>query len=275
MRYFARASLRHDWAICPPMHGKPWRKPPPRSPGARIWRKRAKQRPVAAMGNAAGARRQRVGGWNPSTNVWQANITPAAPVVWPLEVAAGVPFLMLTLAASSHPFRRCSKAPSARAVICCAPSHRRCCYSADYAFAFAYRQQLAREETSATGSKLPRVIPILGGLLAGSNDAMGCSACCCCWNPACRFWRRCHWPARASPIRCCAPDSRARRRRWPTTGQDRRNLASLRRGGRCRRDGLFASGEAAGRLDDVIRHQPASGMPGWNCKWDTLAEWAP
>jgi type II secretory pathway component PulF len=141
--------------------------------------------------------------------------------------------------------------------------------------AFAYRQQLARE-TGAAWAKLLLAIPVLGGLLARQQRRDGLFSLLLLLESGVPILEA--LPLAGKSI--ADPLLRARFAGAAAALADGRSgvAETLNRYGVVDDAGavaLFASGEAAGRLDDVIRHQLRQWDAQLELQWDTLAEWLP
>ena len=141
--------------------------------------------------------------------------------------------------------------------------------------AFAYRQQLARE-TGATWAKLLLAIPVLGGLLARQQRRDGLFGLLLLLGSGIPILEA--LPLAGKSI--ADPLLRARfAGAAAALANGRSGVAeTLNRYGVVDDAGavaLFASGEAAGRLDEVIHHQLRLWDAQLELQWDTLAEWLP
>jgi len=141
--------------------------------------------------------------------------------------------------------------------------------------AFAYRQQLARE-TGATWAKLLLAIPVLGGLLARQQRRDGLFSLLLLLESGVPILQA--LPLAGKSV--ADPLLRARFAGAAAALADGRSAVAetLNRYGVVDDPGavaLFASGETAGRLDDVIRHQIRQWDAQLELRWDTLAEWLP
>ncbi|MEZ5579823.1 MAG: type II secretion system F family protein [Candidatus Competibacteraceae bacterium] len=187
------------------------------------------------------------------------------------------PFLMLTLASFVAPFPALFQGTiGAGGYLLRAIAPPLLLFSGLRFLAFAYRQQLAREETSATRSKLLRVIPILGGLLARQQRRDGLFSLLLLLESGVPILEA--LPLAGKSV--ADPLLRARFAGAAAALADNRSgiAETLHRYGVVDDAGataLFASGEAAGRLDDVIRHQLRQWDARLELQWDTLAEWVP
>ncbi len=167
------------------------------------------------------------------------------------------PFLMLTLASFVAPFPALFQGTIG-------------------AGGYLLRAIAPREETSATGSKLLRVIPILGGLLARQQRRDGLFSLLLLLESGVPVLEA--LPLAGKSV--ADPLLRARFAGAAAALADNRSgiAETLHRYGVVDDAGataLFASGEAAGRLDDVIRHQLRQWDTQLELQWDTLAEWVP
>lgn len=141
--------------------------------------------------------------------------------------------------------------------------------------AFAYRQQLARE-TGATWAKLLLAIPVLGGLLARQQRRDGLFSLLLLLESGVPILEA--LPLAGKSV--ADPLLRARFAGAAAALADGRSAVAetLHRYGVVDDPGavaLFASGEAAGRLDEVIGHQVRQWDAQLELRWDTLAEWLP
>ncbi len=141
--------------------------------------------------------------------------------------------------------------------------------------ALAYRQQLARE-TGATWARLLLAIPVLGGLLARQQRRDGLFSLLLLLESGVPVLEA--LPLAGKSV--ADPLLRARFAGAAAALTDGRSgvAETLHRYGVVDDAGataLFASGEAAGRLDEVIRHQLRQWDARLELQWDTLAEWAP
>lgn len=141
--------------------------------------------------------------------------------------------------------------------------------------ALAYRQQLARE-TGATWARLLLAIPVLGGLLARQQRRDGAFSLLLLLESGVPILEALPLAGRS----VADPLLRARfAAAAAALAADRSAVAeTLYRYGVVDDAGavaLFASGEAAGRLDEVIRHQLRQWDAQLELQWDTLAEWIP
>ncbi len=186
------------------------------------------------------------------------------------------PFLILTLATFVAPFPALFQgAIGAGGYLLRAIAPPLLLYGGLRFLAFAYRQQLARE-TSATGSKLLLAIPVLGGLLARQQRRDGLFSLLLLLESGVPVLE-------ALPLAGKSVADPLLRARFAgaavALADDRSEIAeTLHRYGVVDDAGataLFASGEAAGRLDEVIRHQLRQWDARLELQWDTLAEWAP
>lgn len=141
--------------------------------------------------------------------------------------------------------------------------------------AFAYRQQRARE-TGATWAKLLLAIPVFGGLLARQQQRDGVFSLLLLLESGVPILEALPLAGRS----VADPLLRARFAAAAAALADERSAVAetlYRYGVVDDADAvaLFAGGEAAGRLDEVIHHQ----LPQWDAQlelqWDTLAEWIP
>ena len=141
--------------------------------------------------------------------------------------------------------------------------------------AFGYRQQLARE-TGATWAKLLRAIPVLGGLLARQQRRDGVFGLLLLLESGVPILE-------ALPLAGKSVADPLLRARFAgaaaALAEGRSGVAeTLNRYGVVDdpdTTALFASGEMAGRLDEVIRHQIRRWDAQLELQWDTLAEWLP
>ena len=141
--------------------------------------------------------------------------------------------------------------------------------------AFAYRQQLARE-TSVAWARLMLAVPVLGALLARQQRRDGLFGLLLLLESGVPILE-------ALPLAGQGVADPLLRARYRAAAQalargDRSVAETLDRYGVAGDPGasaLFASGEAAGRLDQVIRHQLRQWDHRLELQWDTLAEWAP
>lgn len=141
--------------------------------------------------------------------------------------------------------------------------------------AFAYRQQLARE-TGATRTRLLRATPLLGGLLARQQQRDGLFGLWLLLESGVPILEA--LPLAGQSV--ADPLLRARFTRAAAALADGRSgvAETLNRYGVVNDPGvvaLFASGETAGRLDEVIRHQLRQWDAQLEAQWDTLGEWLP
>jgi type II secretory pathway component PulF len=141
--------------------------------------------------------------------------------------------------------------------------------------AFAYRQQLARQ-TGATWAKLLLALPVLGGLLARQQRRDGLFSLLLLLESGVPILEA--LPLAGKSI--ADPLLRARFAGAAAALADGRSgvAETLNRYGvvdDASATALFASGEAAGRLDDVICHQVRQWDAQLELQWDTLAEWLP
>ena len=141
--------------------------------------------------------------------------------------------------------------------------------------AFAYSQQLARE-TGATWAKLLLAIPVLGGLLARQQRRDGLFSLLLLLESGVPILEA--LPLAGKSV--ADPLLRARFAGAAAALADGRSgvAETLNRYGVVDDPGataLFASGEASGRLDEVIRHQVRQWDAQLELQWDTLAEWLP
>ena len=141
--------------------------------------------------------------------------------------------------------------------------------------ALAYRQQLARE-TGATWAKLLLAIPVLGGLLARQQRRDGLFSLLLLLESGVPILEA--LPLAGKSV--ADPLLRARFAGAAAALADDRSAVAetLNRYGVVDDRGaaaLFASGEVAGRLDEVIRHQLRQWDAQLDRQWDTLAEWLP
>lgn len=141
--------------------------------------------------------------------------------------------------------------------------------------ALAYRQQLARE-TSATWTRLLLAIPVLGGLLARQQRRDGVFSLLLLLESGVPILEALPLAGRS----VADPLLRARFAAAAAALVDGRSAVAetLGRYGVVDDAGtvaLFASGETAGRLDQVIRHQLRQWDTQLELQWDTLAEWIP
>lgn len=141
--------------------------------------------------------------------------------------------------------------------------------------AFAYRQQLARE-TGATWAKLLLAIPVLGGLLARQQRRDGVFGLLLLLESGVPILE-------ALPLAGKSVADPLLRARFAgaaaALAEGRSGVAeTLNRYGVVDdpdTTALFASGEMAGRLDEVIRHQIRRWDAQLELRWDALAEWLP
>ncbi len=141
--------------------------------------------------------------------------------------------------------------------------------------AFAYRRQLARE-TGAAWARLLRAIPVLGGLLARQQQRDGLFGLWLLLESGVPVLEA--LPLAGKSV--ADPLLRARFTRAAAALADGRSgvAETLNRYGVVDDSGavaLFASGETAGRLDEVIRHQLRQWDVQLESQWDTLGEWLP
>lgn len=141
--------------------------------------------------------------------------------------------------------------------------------------ALAYRQQLARE-TGATWAKLLLAIPVLGGLLARQQQRDGLFGLLLLLESGVPILEA--LPLAGKSV--ADPLLRARFAGAAAALADGRSAVAetLNRYGvvdDASATALFASGEAAGRLDEAIRHQIRQWDAQLELQWDTLAEWLP
>jgi type II secretory pathway component PulF len=141
--------------------------------------------------------------------------------------------------------------------------------------AFAYRQQLARE-TGAAWARLLLAIPILGGLLARQQRRDGVFSLQLLLESGVPILEALPLAGRS----VAGPLLRARFAGAAAALADGRSAVAetLNRYGVVDDPGavaLFASGETAGRLDEVLRHQVRQWDAQLDLQWDTLAEWLP
>ena len=140
---------------------------------------------------------------------------------------------------------------------------------------FAYRRQLARE-TGVMWSRLLLAIPVLGGVLARQQRRDGLLVLLLLLESGVPILE-------ALPLAghgVADPLLRARYGAAARALADQRSsvATTLERYGVIGDAGaasLFTSGEAAGRLDEVIRHQLRQWDGQLALQWDTLAEWVP
>jgi type II secretory pathway component PulF len=140
---------------------------------------------------------------------------------------------------------------------------------------FAYRQQLARE-TGVMWSRLLLAIPVLGGVLARQQRRDGLLVLLLLLESGVPILEA--LPLAGQGV--ADPLLRARYLAAARALTDQRSsvAVTLERYGVVGDAGaasLFASGEAAGRLDEVIRHQLRRWDGQLALQWDTLAEWVP
>ena len=141
--------------------------------------------------------------------------------------------------------------------------------------AFAYRRQLARE-TGTAWAKLLRAIPVLGGLLAQQQRRDGLFGLLLLLESGVPILEA--LPLAGKSV--ADPLLRARFAGAAAALADGRSAVAetLSRYGVVDdpdATALFASGEAAGRLDQVLRHQIRRWDARLELRWDTLAEWLP
>lgn len=141
--------------------------------------------------------------------------------------------------------------------------------------AFVYRQQLARE-TGATWANLLLAIPVLGGLLARQQRRDGLFSLLLLLESGVPILEA--LPLAGKSV--ADPLLRARFAGAAAALANGRSAVAetLSRYGVVDDPGavaLFASGEAAGRLDEVIHHQLRLWDAQLELQWDTLAEWLP
>ncbi|MDG4555109.1 MAG: type II secretion system F family protein [Candidatus Competibacter sp.] len=141
--------------------------------------------------------------------------------------------------------------------------------------AFAYRQQLARE-TGVTWARLLLAMPVLGGLLARQQRRDGLFSLLLLLESGVPILDA--LPLAGKSV--ADPLLRARFAGAAAALADERSgiADTLQRYGvvdDASATALFASGEAAGRLDEVIRHQLRQWDAQLELRWDTLAEWVP
>ncbi|QQS54153.1 MAG: type II secretion system F family protein [Candidatus Competibacteraceae bacterium] len=186
------------------------------------------------------------------------------------------PFLILTLASFVAPFPALFQgAIGAGGYLLRAIAPPLLLYGGLRLLAFAYRQQLARE-TGAAWAKLLLAIPVLGGLLARQQQRDGLFSLLLLLESGVPVLE-------ALPLAGKSVADPLLRARFAgaaaALADDRSGIAeTLHRYGVVDDAGataLFASGEAAGRLDEVIRHQLRQWDARLELQWDTLAEWAP
>lgn len=140
---------------------------------------------------------------------------------------------------------------------------------------FTYRRQQARE-TGATWARLVLAIPVLGGLLAWQQRRDGLFGLLLLLESGVPILEALPLAGQA----VADPLLRARYLAAAKALADQRSSVAeaLERHGVVGDPGaaaLFLSGEAAGRLDEVIRHQLRQWDIRLELQWDTLAEWAP
>ncbi len=186
------------------------------------------------------------------------------------------PFLILTLASLVAPFPALFQGTiGAGGYLLRAIAPPLLLYGGLRFLACAYRQQLARE-TGATWAKLLPAIPVLGGLLARQQRRDGLFSLLLLLESGVPVLD-------ALPLAGKSVADPLLRARFAgaaaALADDRSGIAEiLHRYGVVDDAGataLFASGEAAGRLDEVIRHQLRQWDARLELQWDTLAEWAP
>lgn len=139
----------------------------------------------------------------------------------------------------------------------------------------AYRQSLARE-TSTVWAKLLLAIPVLGSLLARQQRRDGMFSLLLLLESGVPILQA--LPLAGKSV--ANPLLRARFAAAAAALADGRSAVAetLSRYGIVDDAGatlLFASGEAAGRLDEMIRHQIRLWDVQLESQWDTLAEWVP
>ena len=150
-------------------------------------------------------------------------------------------------------------------------------YGGLWLLAFAYRQQLARE-TSVAWARLMLAIPILGGLLARQQRRDGLFGLLLLLESGVPILEALPLPLAGQGVADPLLRARYRAAAQALAKGDPSVAATLDRYGVVGDPGasaLFASGEAAGRLNQVIRHQLHQWDHRLELQWDTLAEWAP
>ena len=186
------------------------------------------------------------------------------------------PFLILTLASFVAPFPALFQGSiGAGGYLLRAIGPPLLLYGGLRLLTFAYRQQLARE-TGAAWAKLLLAIPVLGGLLARQQQRDGLFSLLLLLESGVPILE-------ALPLAGKSVADPLLRARFAgaaaALANDRSGVAeTLHRYGVVDDAGataLFASGEAAGRLDEVIRHQLRQWDAQLELQWDALAEWVP
>lgn len=186
------------------------------------------------------------------------------------------PFLILTLATFVAPFPALLQgAISLGNYLLQAIGPPLLLYGSLRLLAFAYRQQLARE-TGAIWARLIMAIPVLGGLLVRQQRHDGLFSLLLLLESGLPILEALPLAGQsvADPLlRARFADATA------ALADDRLAVAETlgRYGVLDDPDAvaLFASGEAAGRLDEVIRHQLCQWDTQLGLRWDMLAEWLP
>lgn len=140
---------------------------------------------------------------------------------------------------------------------------------------FAHRRQQAGE-TGVTWARLMLAIPILGGMLAWQQRRDGLFSLALLLESGVPILEA--LPLAGQGV--ADPLLRARYRSAARTLAEQRSsvVETLERHGLIGDPGavaLFLSGEVAGRLDEIIRHQLRQWDAQLELRWDALAEWAP
>ena len=186
------------------------------------------------------------------------------------------PFLILTLATFVAPFPALLQgAISLGNYLLQAIGPPLLLYSSSRLLAFAYRQQLARE-TGAKWARLILALPALGSLLARQQRRDGLFSLLLLLESGLPILEA--LPLAGQSV--ADPLLRARFAGATAALADDRSAVAETLGRYGILDdpdavALFASGEAAGRLDEVIRHQLRQWDTQLELRWDMLAEWLP
>lgn len=193
-----------------------------------------------------------------------------------LQLRLVFPFLILTLATFVAPFPALFQGvigPGGYLLRAIGPPLS--LYGGLRLLAFAYRQQLARE-TGAVWARLLLAIPMLGGLLTRQQRRDGLFSLLLLLESGVPILEA--LPLAGKSV--ADPLLRARFAGAAAALADGRSAVAetLNRYGVVDDPGavaLFASGETAGRLDEVLRHQVRQWDAQLELQWDTLAEWLP